>query len=209
MISETSKPGISCSMKALEALYNSEVQYYVQLNFEGFERLVDAIGGITITSDVEFTLYQKVGTIKVGENQLDGKRALAFARTRKGLDGGDFDRGNNQMKVIKAIVNKATSGTTILTNYSDIMKSIEGMFVMNIPSSLIGEVVKRQVTDMSGWNIQSFSVKGSGDYKECYSSPGESLYVLTPSEHWVNKATELVNKVLSGETITEEMLKIS
>ena len=201
--------GISCSMKALEALYSCEVQYYVQLNFKGFEKLIDAIGGITVTSDVAFTLYKNVGKIKVGENNLNGKLALAFARTRKGLDGGDFDRGNNQMKVIKAIVDKATSGTTILTNYSDIMKSIDGMFVMNIPSSLIGEVVKRQVTDMSGWNIMSFSVKGTGDNMECYSAPGELLYVINPNERYVGKATELIQKVYSGETLTEEMLKVS
>jgi anionic cell wall polymer biosynthesis LytR-Cps2A-Psr (LCP) family protein len=158
---------------------------------------------------VTFTLYKNVGKIKVGENNLNGKLALAFARTRKSLDGGDFDRGNNQMKVIKAIVDKATSGTTILTNYSDIMKSIDGMFVMNIPSSLIGEVVKRQVTDMSGWNIMSFSVKGTGDNMECYSAPGELLYVINPNERYVGKATELIQKVYSGETLTEEILKVS
>ena len=201
--------GIKCSMDALAALYNCEVKYYAQVNFEGFEKLVDAVGGITINSKVEFDLYRNAGKIKVGENNLNGKKALAFARTRKGLDGGDLDRGKNQMKVIKAIIEKATSGTTIITNYAAIMDSIDGMFVMNIPSSLIGEVVKRQVSDMSGWNIQSFSVKGTSEDLECYSAPGQLLYAIKPSEKYTSKANELIQKVFAGETITDEMVAMS
>lgn len=198
--------GISCSMNALAALYDHEVQYYAQLNFEGFTKLVDAIGGITVDSDVAFTLYKKAGKIKVGENELNGKEALAFARTRKGLDGGDHDRGNNQMKVIKAIVEKATSGTTIITNYSAIMESIDGMFVMNVPMSLIGEIVKRQLADMSGWNIVSYSVKGDGENLECYSAPGELLYAIRPNQSYVSKASALIDKVFAGEILTDEVM---
>ena len=201
--------GVDCSMKALAALYDHEVQYYVQLNFEGFTRLVDAIGGVTINSDVAFDLYKNAGKIKVGENNLDGKKALAFARTRKGLDGGDADRGNNQMKVIKAIIQKATSGTTIITNYSAIMESIDGMFVMNVPTTLISEIVKRQLSDMSGWNIMSFSVKGEGESLECYSAPGEMLYAIKPTERYITKAQGLIDKVFAGEVLTEQMVAIS
>lgn len=198
--------GISCSMKALAALYGHDVQYYAQLNFSGFTKLVDAIGGITVESDVAFTLYKNAGTIKVGENNLNGTEALAFARTRKGLDGGDYDRGNNQMKVIKAIIQKATTGTTIISNYSAIMESIDGMFVMNVPMSLISELVKRQLSDMSGWNIVSFSVKGEGANLECYSAPGELLYVVEPNEALVSKASTLIDKVFAGEILTDELV---
>jgi len=193
--------GISCSMGALGALYESDVQYYGQLNFQGFKKLVDAIGGITIKSDVAFTLYKNAGKIKVGENHLNGKEALAFARTRKGLDGGDLDRGKNQMKVIKAIIEQATSGTTIVTNYSAIMDSIDGMFVTNVPMSLIGEIVKKQLSDMSPWNIVSYSVKGEGDYLECYSAPGQKLYAINPSKTHVDKAKGLIQQVLNGEIL--------
>lgn len=197
--------GISCSVKALAALYEHDVQYYAQINFQGLEELVDAIGGITVHSDVAFTLYEDVGKIKVGENNLNGKLALAFARTRKGLDGGDLARGNHQMEVIKAIVDKATSGTTIISNYAAIMESIDGMFVMNVPMSLIGEVMKRQLSDMSGWNIVSYSVKGEGGYYECYSAPGQQLYAIMPTESYVNKAKELIDLVMNGEILTEEL----
>lgn len=193
--------GIECSMDALAALYDCDVQYYGQMNFGGFRRLVDAIGGITVHSDVAFTLYKNVGKIKVGDNELNGQKALAFARTRKGLDGGDLDRGKNQMKVIKAIIEKATSGTTIITNYTAIMDSIEGMFVTNVPMSLISEIVKKQLSDMSGWNIVSYSVKGEGQNLECYSAPGEKLYAIQPNQTYVDKAKAKIQQVLNGEIL--------
>lgn len=201
--------GIGCSVQALEALYGHDIQYYVQINFDGFTKLIDAIGGINIHSDVAFTTRKNVGKIKVGENHLNGEEALAFARTRMGLDGGDHDRGNNQLKVIKAIIDKATSGTTIITNYANIMESIDGMFVMNVPTSLIGEIVKRQLSDMSGWNIVSYSVKGEGDNLECYSAPGELLYVMRPNEAHVSKASALIEKVFAGEILTDELVAMT
>ena len=79
---------------------------------------------------------------------------------------------------------------------------------MNVPSSLIGEVVKRQVSDMSGWNIVTYSVVGTGDSLECYSAPGELLYAINPSENYVNKAIEMIDKVYAGETISEDMLVV-
>ena len=193
--------GIECSMDALAALYNCDVQYYGQMNFSGFKKLVDAIGGITVHSDVAFTLYKKVGKIKVGDNELNGREALAFARTRKGLDGGDLDRGKNQMKVIKAIIDKATSGTTIINNYGAIMDSIKGTFVTNVPMSLISEIVKKQLSDMSGWNIVSYSVKGEGTNLECYSSPGQKLYAIKPNQTYIDKAMTKIQAVLNGEIL--------
>ena len=195
--------GVQNSMGALEALYGHPVQYYAQLNFTGLEKLVDAIGGITVKSDVAFTLYRNAGKIKVGKNTLNGKEALAFARTRKGLDGGDNDRGKNQMKVIKAVIDKATSGTTIINNYSAIMKSIDGMFIMNIPTALITQLVKNQLADMSGWNVVSYSATGKGGNFECYSAPGQKLYAIKPSEDKVAEAKALMDKVFAGEILSE------
>ena len=199
--------GIDCSIEALEALYSCEVQYFAQMNFSGLRHLVDALGGITVESDSEFTLHGNVGKIKVGENTLNGKQALAFARTRKGLDGGDNDRGKNQMRVIKAIIKQATSGTTIVSNYSVIMKSIEGMFVMDVPTSLISEVVKKQLATMPEWNIVTYASTGKGGYRECYSAPGMELSTIVPKEESISKATHLIEKVLAGEILTPEVVK--
>lgn len=199
--------GVDCSMKALEELYDVEIEHYAKINFTGFEKLVDAVGGITVYSDESFTTdYRKI-KIKVGENKLNGKEALAFARERKSVSGGDRGRGKNQMKVISAIVDKATSGTTIISNYSKILNSLSGMFKTDLEKSDISKLVKMQLNDMASWDIKSYAVTGTGASEITYSMPGVKLYVMKPDKKTVNQAQELIKKLYAGEAITDEDVK--
>lgn len=198
--------GIECSMKTLGKLYDQKVKYYVKINFTGFEKVIDAIGGVTVKSEHAFTLYQNVGKIKVGSNKLNGKQALAFARTRKGLAGGDNQRGKHQMEVIRAVIKKATSGTTVIKNYNKIIKSIDGMFTMSIPTKTINKMMKMQLSDMAQWNVVTYSATGTNTQAICYSMPSMKLSVVQPNSSSVKKATLLMDMVMSGEILTEEVV---
>lgn len=193
--------GVDCSMDTLSALYGQNVDYYAQVNFTGFETLVDAIGGITVTSDKAFTTFDG-HSFSVGENNLNGAQALAFARDRKHQSGGDNGRGRNQMKVITAIINKLSAGT-IITNYSDILESMQGMFVTDMSTKDINSLVKMQLSDMASWNIHSYAVTGSDGSSTTYSIPRAKAYVMYPNEQTVDKASELMQRVLSGDTLTD------
>ena len=195
--------GIDCSIEALEGLYNTKIGYYGQINFAGFEKLIDAIGGITVYVDRGFTAISGDYFPK-GENNLNGKLALTFARERYRLGGGDYDRGKNQMKVISAVISKMTSSKTLISNYSDILNSLEGMFATNFSTEEMGVLVKMQVNDMSPWNVQSFAVSGTGGMEETYSWKGQELSVTWPNEASVRYAKTLINRVLNGETLTAE-----
>lgn len=197
--------GISCSMNTLGNLYSEEIAYYVQLNFTGFKKLIDALGGITVNSDYAFTAIQRTD-IKKGENHLTGQQALDFARERKTLSGGDNERGKHQMQVIEAVIRKATSGSTIISNYSDIMASIEGMFTMNLPPEMIGSLIKMQLSDMARWNIVTYSATGSDSFEVCYSLPEMELSVILPYSSSISKATRLIDMVYAGELLTEEVI---
>lgn len=194
--------GTECSMEALSGLYDVEIGYYAQINFSGFEKLIDAVGGVTVYSDQAFTARDEV-RIKKGENFLNGKQALAFSRERYRVTGGDNGRGKNQMKVIAGLIQKMTDGTTIISNYSSILKSLEGMFRTSITMEEISLLVKMQLDDMSKWNVQSFAVTGKGGSEKTYSAPGDYAYVMHPNENVVAHAAELIDRVLAGETLTE------
>lgn len=198
--------GPSCSMQALGDLYGMKVNYYAQINFTGFETLIDAIGGVTVYSDQAFTA--RGTTIVKGYNDLNGADALNFARERYQVSGGDNGRGKNQMKVISAVINKMTSGTTIINNYSKILKSLEGMFKTSLDSEEISDLVKMQLGDMASWNVQSFAVTGKGGSEKNYSSPGHKAYVMYPNEAMVAYASQLVDRVLNGETLTAADMKM-
>lgn len=195
--------GIENSIKALEGLYDVQVSNYGRINFYGFKKLIDAIGGITVVSDHAFTAVSGE-YYKAGENTLNGEKALAFARERHNVKGGDNGRGKNQMKVIKAVIDKMTSSTTLISKYADILKSLEGMFITDFTTDEISGLVKMQLDDMSGWNVQSFAVSGKGDSQETYSAPGLKLSVTWPNEDVVAYAQGLIQKVMDGETITAE-----
>lgn len=198
--------GVDCSIEALSDLYDLEVDYYAQINFKGFETLIDAVGGVTIYSDQSFTARNT--HIKKGENHLKGSQALDFARERYNVNGGDNGRGKNQMKVIAALIDKLTSGTTILSKYSDILGSLKGMFKTSMSMEEIGELVKLQLEEMPKWDVRSIAVTGTGGKKDTYSWPGAIAYVMFPNEKDVAHAGKLVDKVLAGETLTDEDMKL-
>ena len=200
--------GPTCSMEALGDLYDLEVDYYAQINFTGFETLIDAVGGITVNADHAFTTDGGYN-IKKGINHLNGKEALSFARERHHVQGGDNGRGKNQMKVISALIDKMTSGTTVISKYSAILKSLSGMFKTSVSTEEISLLVKMQLDDMASWNIKSYAVTGKGGSEKNYSSPGHKAYVMYPNEKEVAHAATLVDRVLAGEILTAADMKLS
>ena len=195
--------GTSCSAQALEELYGLHVDYHAQINFTGFETLIDAIGGITVYSDYAFDAGNGTAYVVIGENHFNGKQALAYARERS-TAGGDKNRGKNQMRVIAAVIEKMTNSTALITNYSDILGSLQGMFTTNMEMDDIGALVKMQLSDMASWNIQSYAISGVGSMDANYSMQGKYAYVMYPDMDMVDKASALVDKVISGGILTPE-----
>ncbi len=199
--------GSEHSLTAMSELYDIELDYYARINFTGFKKLVDAVGGVDVYS--EHTYHRAGVQIVKGMNHLDGEGALVFARERKYLPGGDKDRGKNQMKIIKAIIEKATSGTTIITNYPQILDSLGGMFVTSMSNEDLSALVKMQLGDMATWDIKTYAVSGNGGWEYTYSSMslGMKSWVMYPDEGMVAYGSELIQRVLDGEVLTDEDVK--
>ena len=197
--------GTSCSMKALGDMYGLQIDYYAQINFTGFETLIDAVGGVTVYSDMDFKAHSY--QFYEGANYLDGKSALMFARERYTTPGGDRGRGKNQMKVITALIEKMTSGTTVISNYSEILNSLEGMFKTNVSMEQISELVKMQLDDMASWNIQTYAVSGVGGSEHTYSAPGVYQYVMYMDDAMIARGSRLAQMVIEGKILTADDVK--
>ena len=195
--------GIDCSKTTLENLYGIDIDYTAQINFTGMETLIDNIGGITVYSDVAFTAVNGA-YIDYGENYMSGSTALAFARERYKLAGGDNDRGRNQMKVLSAVIQKMMNSRTLLENFSGILGSLGGMFATDMSYDDIAALVKMQLTDVGNWNINNYAVVGrGGSSRETYSMPGWNLYVMYQNENSIGQAAKLIDAVMSGEHLTQ------
>lgn len=204
--------GIDESMKVLGNLYGVQADYYVRVNFAGLVKIVDALGGVDIESDANFSCvpmetpdgngdytYQKYSFTK-GINHVNGSQALAFARERKAFADGDNRRGQHQMTVIKAIVNKACS-SAVLTKYQELLKAASDAFITNMPYADISSLVQMQLGDMADWNITTYAVSGEGSTEYCYAF-GDKAWVMIKDSSKVNTAKNMIQQVINGEVPT-------
>ena len=191
--------GIDVSEEVLSELYGVHIDYYVRVNFSGFENIVDSLGGVSVWSDYDFTAVSGE-SFSYGYNEVNGIEALAFVRERYAFTDGDFQRGRNQMYMIKAIIAKATS-PSILMNYSDLLSSVESCVLTDIPKNLLTSLIRLQLDGNPEWNIVSNSVGGYGDMQPTYSGGSESLSVIWPDEESVAAAAELIRRCINGEIL--------
>jgi len=100
------------SIKAVEKLMGIPVDYYVELNFEGFAKVVDTLGGVTI--NVPQRMYKPTEGINLypGLQRLNGSQALAFVRYRD-YQLGDIDRAGKQQQFLVALADEVLQPSTI------------------------------------------------------------------------------------------------
>ena len=195
--------GVEASMKTLSTLYdNWDIDFYVRLNFTSVEEIVDALGGITVNSEIEFytspdTSDEKFHFVE-GPNKLNGKAALAFCRERQSVAAGDNQRGQDQMLVIEALIDKVTS-PSILYNYSNVLETVRNLFQTSLDDDDIASMVKLTMEGANGWNVQSYAVEGTSAFSSSYFFGYSSMWVMEPDMSTVKTAVELMNKIKDGE----------
>ena len=194
--------GVGESVKAVEKLLDIDINYYAKVNFSTIEKVVDAIDGIDVDSDFSFRFYEPENnmdfTFTKGINHLNGRKALAFARERQGFADGDVQRVKNQQKVISAVINKVSSSRTIISNYTDILDAISSSFSTSLDSKSINRIVKAQLNDMRGWDVESQNLVGTDSSSTtCYSIPNINLYVMKQDQESVNAASKKIKEFLN------------
>lgn len=194
--------GVNVCMDTLEMLYDIDINYYFRLNFAGFIKIIDALGGITVYSDYEFDSQNVSGYhFNKGENDIDGEAALAFSRERYSFAEGDRQRGRNQMAVVQGVVDKITS-PELLKNYISVMDSLQGCFETNVPYDVMASLVRQQLDEGGDWEVLSYSVDGTGDNQKPYSM-SQNAYVMVPDMETVDKAKNLMQKVRDDIMLSE------
>ena len=186
--------GIDVTTKALEDLLDIDINYYVKVNFTTLVDIVDELGGITVNSNYDFTSIDGYHFSK-GENNLNGKEALSFARERQAFSEGDRVRVENQQLVLTAIINKVLSAG-IITNYNSLLNALSGEFLTNITNKEITDLIKWQIDGMYSWDIETISLDGSNAFDYTYSYKNQKLYVMMPYPESVNSVKEKINSVL-------------
>ena len=165
-------------------------------------KLIDALGGVTVYNDQAFTAHtNNKYSFEVGNiNLSSGEEALAFVRERYSLEHGDYDRGNNQMKVIQAILNKLTSLNSV-SNYSTIISNVQDSIQTDMKLDTMMKLVNTQLDSGKKFTVTSQEVTGTGSTGQLvsYAMPSSSLYMIKLDDASVAKASQAIKDVMEGK----------
>lgn len=191
------------------------IHYYVRVDFEGFKKIVDSLGGITVDVersfiDTEYPTYNfgyQTVEFESGLQKMDGETALQFARSRHGVvtdgsggyEGSDFARAKRQQKILQAIKKRLFSVYTAINPkvINDLLGAVGDHARTNIQPSemlLFADIAKNY--DTSQLNS---AVLEHGDDGLLYSSRVGGAYVLLPKDSTFDDIKSFVSNIFSSE----------
>ncbi|WP_435612900.1 LCP family protein [Streptomyces sp. bgisy159] len=99
--------GAPCAVKTVESLTGIRMDHYLEVDFSGFRKLIDELGGVEITTTKDIDDPDSHLRLKAGTHTLDGEQALGLVRTRHGVgDGSDLGRIQLQQAFVKALIER-------------------------------------------------------------------------------------------------------
>lgn len=220
----TGKDGLDNAKMAINEYFDLDISLYVLTNFAEFQKMIDAMGGLDFYNPYTFKLdngigggilyYGNIYTFYEGDYHVNGAEALAYARERYtlyeylgapvGKYNGDMARNMHALILMKAIIKKLVSLET-LVNYEKLMEQIKNCFHTNISFSQMYALAIMQFTEHPDWNIVYQHIYADYVHDICASEPESGpLTVGLLDENDVEYVKGLMNKVMAGETITQE-----
>jgi anionic cell wall polymer biosynthesis LytR-Cps2A-Psr (LCP) family protein len=124
---------------------------------EGFKDIVDAVGGVDVNNDLEFSLEGK--HFQKGNIHLTGDQALAYTRMRKEDPRGDFGRQMRQRQVMQAVIKKGANLSS-LANYGDVLTAIQKNVKTNLTQDQMFDMQKNYKNCLQ--NSEDIQIPGDG-----------------------------------------------
>lgn len=149
--------GVAMSVNSVQNLLDIPIDYTVTIDMGGFEKIIDAVGGITVTP---FSTFNQEG-YQFNEGQpihMDGVTALQYSRFRFDNDG-DYGRQQRQRQIITALIKSLASPETLFT-YGNILNSLEGVVTTDMTFEEMSAVIQNY--HQAAQNIETLQLSGSG-----------------------------------------------
>lgn len=194
------------SKEALEKLFNTKIDYTINLNTNSLVNVVDTLGGIEFCSDLEFTTTHALVTDTYNDSvgkklhvtksckNYNGTEILAIARERMALPGRDRYRQKNCRQILITIAKKIASISS-LTNYNEILNSFDGLYTTDMNDKVVKNIIKKIIEDPN-FEIIEQSVDGTDGIGVGHLGTSEA-WIMTPSMDTVNAASSKINNLLN------------
>lgn len=176
---QSSITGAGLARATVEYNFKIPIHYVAEVDFQGFQKIVDTLGGVTIDvaapiKDDEYPAenfnYKRI-YFHTGLQHLDGKRALEYVRTRH--DDNDFARGQRQQQVLVALRQQGVS-LNLITKAPEILEELGDSIRTDMPPRDALALAKL-ATQLERDSIKSY---GLLDATTVQWSPGEPYYLI-------------------------------
>ncbi len=190
--------GVEETIRSVENWLGINMDYYVKMNFSAVRDVINAIDGVDVYSPIAFESSISYYQYEKGMNHMNGKKALFFARERKAFGEDDSIRVENQQRVVKAVIDKMTSSTTLLTKYADIVGAAGRSLETNMSNDDMQNLVKMQLGDLSSWDVESQKVIGEYEMDYVASMAKTSQYLVYKADpDSVRSCIDNINAVMN------------
>lgn len=198
--------GEAFAVKVVSDTLDLPIQYYARIDFQGFEQVINLVGGVDVTVDNSFTDYSfptdnygyQTVSFKAGLQHLNGVTALNFARSRHGNngEGSDFARSKRQQKILEALKQKLLSFGTLSNpkKISDILGALGSHSQTNLEvweilrlANLLGGISANQVMN------QGLDNTPAGLLRDATGTDG--AYILVPRDGTYGDVQFLANNI--------------
>jgi len=149
--------GPQMALDTVSHLLDIRIDYFAEINLDGFTDLVNAVDGVTVENDINFSYYEM--QFPKGELSLNGKEALAYARMRYDDPRGDFGRQIRQRQVVQAVADKMTEDFSI-RRFNSVLEALGKNVKTNVPFS-VARTVATDYRDALR-NVETLSLEGKG-----------------------------------------------
>lgn len=199
--------GIRNTLDGINRKFNLNLTDYLCTNFTHFEALVDALGGVTINNPYAFD-GENSGDyhFDAGEITLNGEQALAYSRERYSLSNGDYGRNEHQGIIMQAILEKVQQNAAA-GDKAGVLTALSANFLTNVNINDLYNLYTSSGDVAQPWQYIRYHLGGTGTMAGTVSmGMNRMLYVCQPFESQVQFTTDVVNRMLNGETISEDPL---
>ncbi|MEC2158320.1 LCP family glycopolymer transferase [Virgibacillus halodenitrificans] len=178
--------GSDMAVATVENFLNIDLDYYVRMNMEGLEEVVNQLGSITVYNDIAWDdgKYE----FGFGPTDMDGDKTMHFVRMRKQDPDGDFGRTKRQRQVIQGIVNKGASVSSV-TKINGMIDVLGNNMATNMDFSDMKNMLSQYKNTRK--NFTDYQMKGTG-------AKLDGIYYLIVADEEVEKVHGMITGVESG-----------
>ncbi|MBD3269911.1 hypothetical protein GF376_00105 [Candidatus Peregrinibacteria bacterium] len=188
--------GVEELKKTISNISGLEIEKYAVIDFDIFTEIIDQIGGIDVMVEDEIIDHSYPGpnhsyitvNFKEGLNQLDGKKALQYARSRKSTS--DFDRAERQQAILIAVKNKINS-SGLLRNIDTLVNGLNSVFNKVDTNIGVFEFIEKY-DNFKGYAISSGNVLSTENYLYSTKNSKGQFILLPISGNFNNFKTKII-----------------